>query len=356
MKVKTFTEILSRLIDLTLINSGELNDFSQSSVIYTIYQSIAMELELIGMLNRENILKGIETGIFEAFDFPRRKARRAYGNVRLEFHSKLKRDVTISQGTSFYSNKRGYDQTYEVLEDYVIPKGVSSAELRVYATELGAYGNVPSGVINTVGSSIFNVHKVTNPQDLLTGRDRESLELVKRRFRAFIESRGRATNKALQYAVRSVEEISGVYVDEETGYIKVYAHDNNGNLDEELKSRVETSLENYRPSGIKLDVLPIERKAVDLDVVVVLRDKTRENDIFKEAIRVHIRNHINQKQASEDLIITELIREIMSVDRFAIYDCKLENLENNVRLSAEELLRAGEINVKLKVRSGRSGG
>lgn len=350
MRVKTFTEILSRMIDLTLINSGEINDFSQSSVIYTIYQSIAMELELIGMLNRENILKGIEVGIFEAFDFPRRKARRAYGDLRLDFHSKIQRDLIVSQGSVFYSNNRGYDQTFEVLEDYIIPKGTSSSVIKVYSTEPGTYGNVPAGIINVAGSSIFNLARVSNPQDFLTGRDEESLEQIKRRFRAFIESRGRATNKAIQYAVRSVEEISGVYVEEQTGYIKVYAHDGNGNLDAELKEKVEAVIENYRPSGIKLDVFPIVRKPINLDVTVVLVDTTRNNEIFKEAVSTHIRNHINQKEASEDLILTDLIREVMNVDRYAIYDCKIENLEDNVTLTAEELMRAGDVNVSLKVR------
>lgn len=232
----------------------------------------------------------------------------------------------------------------------MIPKGTSKAEIRVYSTEAGAYGNVPAGVIDTAGSNIFNVSKVTNPQDFLTGRDEESLEQIKRRFRAFIESRGRATNKAIQYAVRSVEEVTGVFVDEETGYIKVYVHDGNGNLPEELRERVEASIENYRPSGIKLDVLPIERKPIDLDIKVILKDSSRNNELFREAVEFQVRNYINQKEASEDLIVTDLIREVMNVDRYAIYDCRIENLEENIKLSAEELMRAGEVSVQLAVR------
>lgn len=350
MRIKTFTEILSRMIDLTLINSGEINDFSQSSVIYTIYQSIAMELELIGMLNRENILHGIEHGIYEAFDFPRRKAKKAYGDVTLEFHSKLQRDLVVPQGTRFYSSKSGYGQEYEVIESYNIPRGASAVTIRVYATEPGTVGNIPAGIIDTTASNIFNIEKVYNPEDFLTGRDAESLEQVKRRFRAFIESRGRATNKALRYAVRSVDEISGVYIDEETGYIKVYAHDGSGNLSSDLKLKVENAVKNYRPSGIKLDVLPIIRKPQDIDVIVELRDTARFNETFKEYVEIQIRNHINQKEASEDIIISDLIREIMSIDSYAIVDCKIANITENVILSSEELARAGDIIVNLKVR------
>lgn len=355
MKVKTFTEILGRMIDLTLINSGEINDFSQSSVIYTIYQSIAMELELIGMLNRENILKGIETGIFEAFDFPRRKSKRAYGDLTLEFHSKLQRDLRVSQGTTFFSSKQGYSQVFEVIEDYAVPKGSSAVNIRVYATELGTVGNVPAGVIDTPGANVFNIAKVYNQSDFLTGRDEESIEQIKRRFRAFVETRGRATNKSIQYAVRTVEEITGVYVDEETGYIKVYAHDGNGDLSPELKADVENAVENYRPSGIKLDIFPIVRKAQDLDITVTLNDTARNNERFKEIIEVKIRNHINRKEPSEGLIVTELIREIMNVDSYSIRDCEIDNFDKNIKLKPEELMRAGVINVTLRVRGDKDG-
>lgn len=349
MKVKSFTEILSRMIDLTLINTSEINDFSQSSLIYTIYQSIAMELELIGMLNRENILNGIEQGVFEAFDFPRRKAKKAYGEITLKFHSKLQKGLRVSQGTTFYSDRRGYNQVFEVIEDYVVPAGSSVVDIRVYAVNPGVQGNVPAKVINTAGANLYNISEVYNANDFLTGRDEESLDRIKRRFRAFVASRGRATNKALQYAVRSVEEITGVHIHEETGYTRIYAHDGNGNLPEDLKFKIEKAVEDYRPSGIKLEVAPIVRKSQDLDIDVILNDTARNNSIFKNSIEVSIRNHINRKGASDDLIISELIREIMSVDNYAIRDCRINNLEENVILAADELLRAGNIKINLKV-------
>lgn len=341
------------MIDLTLINSGEINDFSQSSVIYTIYQSIAMELELIGMLNRENILHGIEQGIFDAFDFPRRKAKKAYGEVTLEFHSKIQRDLRISQGTTFYSSRKGYNQVYEVIEDYLVPKGSSAVDIRVYAIEKGRQGNIPAGIVDTPGANVFNIAKVYNQNDFLTGRDEESIEEIKRRFRAFVESRGRATNKAIQYAVRSVEEVSGVYVHEETGYIRVFAHDNNGNLSDEMRTEIKVALEDYRPSGIKLEIAPIVRKAQELDITVILRDTSRNNEVFRNLVESSVRSHINQKGASEDLIVSELIREIMSVDDYTIRDCSVNNLEGNVILSEEELMRAGNIKVELVVEGGR---
>lgn len=352
MKVKNFTEILGRLIDLTLLESSgpdAINDFSSGSVLLSIYESMSLELEMFYMLNRENILEGQREGIFEAFDFPIREAKRAYGDITLEFHSKLTREVQVPQGTTFYSSLQGYNQTFEVIDSYSVPKGSSAVNVRAYATESGTVGNVPAGVIDTVGANVFNVSRVYNQDDFLTGRNEESVEKVKRRFRAFVETRGRATNKAIRYGARTVEDITGVYVDEETGYIRVYAHDGNGNLDDQLKLDVENAIEDYRPSGIKLDVLPIERKAQDIDITVTLRDTARLNESFKRQIEVVIRNYINRMEASDDLMLSDLTQEVMNIDDDTIVDMTINNLDENVFLGPEELMRAGVVNVNLRV-------
>lgn len=350
MRIKSFTEIMSRMIDLTLINTGEINDFSRSSVIYTLYQSIAMELELIGMLNRENVLEGIEKGIYDAFEFERRPARKAYGDLMLSFYSKILREVRIPRGTIFSSSKRGYNQTFELLESVIVPPGTSSVKLRVYAVAPGVSGNVPTGTIDTVNSNIYNIKEIENQEDFLTGRDEESLEEVKRRFREYVDSRGRATNKSIQYGVKKVEDISGVHIEEELGRVKVYAHDSAGNLSEELRQKVIEVVEDYRPSGIRLDVFPIIRTPVSLNAEVELRDKSRDTEEFSKQLEIRIRNHINSLAVSEELVVMELVRDIMNVDKQIISDLKITYPTENVTPKPEELLRADEVTVTLRVR------
>lgn len=350
MRIKSFTEILGRMIDLTLINSGEINDFSQSSTIFTIYQAIAMELELIGMLNRENVLQGIETGIFEAFDFPRRESRKAYGEVTLIFSSEVFREVRVPQGTIFFSSRSGYNQEYEVIEDYVVPAGASSAIVEVFCTEPGTIGNVPSEVINSISANIFNITEVYNSKDFLTGRDRESLEDVKRRFREYIHSRGRATKKSIEYAAFKVPDVTGAHVVEEVGRVRLFVHDGDGNLPRQMREDVITMTEDYRPSGIKLDVFPITKREIDMYVTVTLADDVRNNREFKELVRVRIRSHINQKQAANDLVLMELKREIMNMDEYSIYDVEINNHVTNIKVGSEELLRAGDVRVDFEVR------
>lgn len=348
MKLKSLSEILSNMIDRTLVNTHELNDFSVGSTILSIYESVSMELEMYYALGRDNILWGIEEGVYEAFDFPRKPARRAYGEVIIEFHTALKNDLYIARGNSFHSSIAGYNQVFETLEDYIVPAGVSVASVTVYSTVAGIGGNVSRNVINTNANNISNVRRIYNPTEFLTGQNQESLDKVKQRFREFIETRGRATNKAIAYGVREVEDIAGVYVQEEVGRIKVYAHDLNGNLSENLKAAVEKAVENYRPSGIKLEVHPIEKKSIDINISVTVRDKTAKTELFQKEIQQTITNYLNSMAVSDDLILSDIIQKIMNIDDYLIYDAQITNLDTNGVIEDYQLIRAGNVTITLE--------
>ena len=149
MKTKNVSEILSSLIDRTLVNTHELNDFSIGSVTLSLYESIAMELEMYSVLQHQNIKYSIEHGVYEAFGFERREARRAYGELIVEFHTAVKDRTVIPRGTTFFSSMSGYPQIYETLKDYYVPAGESRAVINVHCTTPGTVGNVPKNVINT---------------------------------------------------------------------------------------------------------------------------------------------------------------------------------------------------------------
>lgn len=347
MRVKSLTEILSSLIDRTLINTHLLNDFTVGSLTLSLYESIAMELEMYSVLQRQNIEWGIQHGIYEAFGFERREARRAYGELLLEFHTAVRERTIIPRGTTFFSNMTGYPQLYETIQDYYVPAGESRAVVNVHCTSPGTIGNVPKNVINTNSNSVFNIKSIRNPYAFLTGQDREPLENVKQRFRAFIETRGRATDRAIAYGVRQVEDVSGVYVDGQVGRILVYVHDLNGNLPEDLKRRVERAVNDYRPSGIRLDVVPIEKREVALNVEVTVRDKTAKTEAFRQEIEENLIHYLNTKEVSDDLILSSVVQRIKNIDDYLIYDVEITNLDKNLILDSNQLIRAGDVAVTL---------
>lgn len=347
LQEKNFTQIMSDLIDRILLNTHELNDFSPGGVIRSILESMATELDMYYILQRRNIKRGIELGVYEAFGFTRREPRKAYGELLIELNTASNTDTIISRGNTFHSNIQGYNQVYETLEDFVIPAGQSRAIVKVYATTAGTAGNVPKNVINSSPNSVHNIRSITNPYAFLTGQNQEPLDSVKQRFREFVETRGRATDRAIAYGTRLVEDISGVYVESQVGRVNVYAHDLNGNLSDDLKRQVERSIRNYRPSGIRLDVHPIERLDVDLDIEVIIRDKTAKTEVFRQEIHDKVTHYLNSKEVSDDLILTSVIRLIKNMDDYLIYDVRIRNKTENTYVDSNQLIRAGSVSITL---------
>lgn len=347
MRTKSLTEILSTLIDRTLINTHELNDFSVGSVTLSLYESIAMELEQYSVLQKQNIEWGIEQGVYEAFGFNRRESRRAYGELLVEFNTAVRENTLIPRGTTFFSSLAGYPQVFETQKDFYISTGESRAVITVHCTTPGSVGNVPKNVINTNSNSVYNIKRIRNPYAILTGQDKEPIENVKQRFRAFVETRGRATDRAIAYGVRQVEDVSGVYVDGQVGRILVYVHDLNGNLPEDLRRQVTSAVKDYRPSGIRLDVVPIEKKEITLNVEVTIRDKTAKTEAFRQEIEENLISYLNSMEVSDDLILSSVVQRIKNIDDYQIYDVKITNLDENQILDSNQLIRAGDVAVNL---------
>ena len=345
MKTKKLSEILSRLIDKTMIATGKVNDFTPGSVIRSIYEAVSLELEQYYMLTKQNINWGIEQGVVQAFDFNKREPKRAYGEVTIQFYNPLQERYYIPRGTTFMSTQQKYIQQFENVVDYYVEPGASEATIEVYCKEKGTIGNIPEGAIDVMNTSSVLVKGVENKLSFSTGTDEESMTELKNRFHLFVESRGRATNKSIEYGTRLVPDIQGVYVYEEVGHVTIYAHDRNGNLSEILQTDIESAIEDYRPSGIKISVKPVNKTIVDINVNITITNKNRGTSTFKNHIENVIRNYLNEFTVSDDLIMSDLTQVIMNIDDNLIYDCSYEALNGNLLTSPEEIIRAGEINV-----------
>ena len=348
MRFKRMSEIYSRLVDHTITNTNEVNDFSVGSAMRALYESVSIELEQFYILTRENMMEAIEQGVYNSFNFPRKTSIRGYGVVQITFHSPTQNDMILSRGSQFTSSQPAYSQVYRTLVDYRIPKGSLVAEFEVHCTSPGSIGNIPAGMIDIMQSPIANVRSVTNPAAFQTGQDQEPLEEQRSRFSSFIKALSRATIPAVEYGVRTVDEVSGVWIHEETGRINVYAHDRNGNLPEAVKTKILAAIQDYRPGGIPVRLFPVTRKSVDVNVVVTLTNKAAVSDKFKQKIADEISRYLNNMQTSQSLVVSDLSSVIKYIDRQLIYDVKFTNLSDNITLKGSEIIRAGTVKVTLQ--------
>lgn len=348
MRFKRMSEIYSKLVDHTITNTNEVNDFSVGSAMRAIYEAVSIELEQFYILTRENILEAIEQGVYSSFGFKRKTAQRAYGVVGLTFHNATQNTMVISRGSRFSSNLAEYNQTYETLEDYYVPAGSLMAEVEVFCTAPGDLGNIQAGAINIMHTPLANLKGVQNNSALQTGQDEEPIEELRSRFRSYIQSLSKTTVPALEYGTRTIPEVAGVYIEERTGLITIYAHDRNGNLPEAVQNNILKVLEEYRPAGIPVKVKPVTRKEVNVDITVTLINKAAITTTFRDRIANEIARYLNNMQTSQHLILSDLSSVVKYIDRQMIYDVDFTNLEDNVTLKGSEIIRAGQIKVTLQ--------
>lgn len=348
MKFKRMSQIYSRLVDHTITTTNELNDFSVGSAMRSLYESISIELEQYYILTRENMQEAIERGVYSSFGFERRRPTKAYGLIQITFHNKTREDRIVPRGSRFSAGSNTFPQEYETLDDYTIPRGSLVVDIEAHCTRTGSYGNVPKGAIDTINSPLSNVKGARNTTAIQTGQDEEPLEELRTRFRAYIKSLSRATVPALEYGTREIEGVTGVYINEQTGLVTVFAHDRNGELSDSLAERIKQNLENYRPAGIEVRISSVQKSQVSIDLVVTVTDKTAISGRFRREIEDVIKAHLNSRRTSQNLILSDLTRVIMNVDNYLIHDVEFKELEGNVNIQGHEVIRAGEVKVTLQ--------
>ena len=89
---------------------------------------------------------------------------------------------------------------------YVIPAGVTSAQVTVQAQNAGTQGNVGSNTITTISTAIQYVDTVTNPNAFANGVNQESDAAVQARFQTYVAGLRAAIKSAVESAISGVQQ------------------------------------------------------------------------------------------------------------------------------------------------------
>lgn len=348
LTMKSFQDILKGMVDWTAQNSSKLIDFSVGSVIRTLYEAVATEIEELYFRMYQNFQWAIENSIYESFGFSKLPATEAYGDLKLTFTGELPVALEIPEGTRFMASlPNNTTLYYETRQDYIIPMGSSEAVIRVYCTVPGTIGNVAANTITRMVNPIQYVSTVTNEQRFITGKDEETDSARRARFANYVQTRSRGTKKALEYGVLEIPQVSGVYVDDsQIGIVRIYAHDAAGDLPDDVKNQIIQNIENYRPAGIPVIVLPTVKILQDVEVNLEL-DTLYNNGNFIQYIKDSIENYLNSFSTSEDLLLSDLNAFIRSIDTIGIKNCTIITPSKDVIVENYQVIRSGTVTVNV---------
>jgi len=168
---------------------------------------------LIGSLLDIDGKSGLELEQFLGlYGFGRYQGRAATGVVRLELTTVSTQDVSIAQGTQFFTSTAapgsGTALYFASTQAVVLTAGSYTVDIPVECTVTGTAGNIPAGVITSV-SSIAGTASVTNLVPMSGGVDVETDDELKQRFKdTFLRNSAGTSDwyKALAYQNKYVSK------------------------------------------------------------------------------------------------------------------------------------------------------
>lgn len=343
--IKSVNEIFASL--LTWVSSGtdKLTDFNVGSAVRTLLESFALQLEEFYFDIEQAIRYAIENAIYDAFGFEKETATQSTGYVTVKFREPLEARVLIAKGTIFSTSSMASTTLYfESTEDIFAPLGAVDVLVPVQCTTSGLSGNINAFEIVNIGASNIYVDSVTNETSFYGGTEEETSAQRKLRFKEYIRTLQRGTRQAIAYGAKTVQGVAGVWVDDNyIGFVRVYVHDVHGELPKDLKEAVLKTLDEYRAAGIEVEVLPIIKNIVNLNLTIIFKDDAAIG-VYSNKLQALLTNYLNSFSVSKNLYMSEMIATIMEgykdvIVNIIIHEGSDTHLQNN------ELIVAGNVKV-----------
>jgi len=355
MKMKSLRGILNNMVNWIRISSPNLTNFTPGSVIRTLLETIAMEIESMYFQMHKGFRWALENSIFHSFGFVKLPATYATGELLIEV-ANVTEPLAIPKGTIYTTvpiDSKKFVR-FETMEDVVVPPFADSIIVPIKCTTPGVVGNVPAKTIRIALNPISAYRTISNTTGITGGQEEETSKDRKLRFNKFIKSLSKGTLEAIKYGVMEVqptstdlEGVAGVYATDTVGLVFVYAHDSDGNLSDSLKKRIEDNLINYHAAGIEVIVEPVTKITVDLNIKILLSPTIKNTLLYKDHIQNAVIAYLNSFPVSKSLVRADLVRFVMSVGSGVVINME-DDLEEDIEITdTYNLIRAGEVTVTL---------
>lgn len=279
---KPFTEIVAGQVEQVRLTSRQLTDFNVGSVVRSLLEANAVELDDYYQEMYAGLLRAIPVSVYTGFGFDLQPAVAAAGVVTLTLIEARVDDYLVPAGTRCISTS---GQRYQTDAAVTIPLGTLTASVAVTAELAGAAGNARPYSLAGPSSDYL----VANPLAISGGLDSETEEHRAERFVAYILSLARGTLAALEYAATLpaitdpetgvvTERAQRVAVYETPGHVRLYIHNGAYGASDALLAAVQQFIDGsrtegvwvggYRPAGMRVDVLAMANVTLPVAIEV----------------------------------------------------------------------------------------
>jgi uncharacterized phage protein gp47/JayE len=205
---------------------------------------------------------------------------------------------------------------------YTMAAGVASVAVPAVALVAGVAGNVQAGSVSLISAALPGVDTVNNAAAFAGGRDGEGDEALRARFTRFLDSRSRATQGAIFYAIDGVQQgLQRTLQDNvlpggaaSVGSFVVTVDDGSGAPSASLMAAVAAAVEAVRPVGAVYAVMAPGVTVADVSLSVTLLPGA-EAGVERAAVIAAIAGYINGLGLGVPLVWSRLIQVAYEASR-----------------------------------------
>lgn len=286
---KPFADITADMIEGVRGRTDKITDFNVGSVIRTLLEANAIELDDYYQAIYFGLLEAIPTSIYIGFGFDLLPAVAASGTISFT-RIGASDALTIPAGTVLTSLA---GNTYTTDAGLVLAINQTIGTVRASATVAGASGNADPNALSLT-TTFSAAITATNLSSMAAGQDAETDDQRAQRFALFIKSIARGTISAIEYAatIPSIKnETTGVVIEktqrvstyEEPGHVMLYIHNGSTGATSGLVTAVQAMIDGYRdpqtlswvggyrPTGMRVEVVAMTETPLDVSIEVTKR-------------------------------------------------------------------------------------
>lgn len=205
----------------------------------------------------------------------RRGAAHATGTITFSRYLPLSFDLVIPAGT-VCATSGSSPLEYETLEQAILSAGSLNVAVPTQAVQSGAAGNVASGRINTLSSSLTGINTVTNKTPFSGGREQESDGEYRSRVLLAYQNLPNGTNAAyyrdIALSCPGVGSAGVVPKKDGANTVGVYIWGEAGAPDTATISRLKAEYDRLREVGVTVSVQAAAQSAVNVGLRMKLPD------------------------------------------------------------------------------------
>ena len=235
--------------------------------------------------------------------------------------------------------------------------GKWEAELPVICAVAGRTGNVLAGAVAVMPQPLPGVEYVINKGNITNGVDAEGDDELRERARHALEFAGKATYSSLESAIKSVEGVRSLLVEDMPenvpGLVRVIV--DGGDIE-----KIKHVIDETRAAGIKVEISRPEIVHINVSLILILKKDADPTLIVEEAEK-QIRSYISKLGIGSDVLYSRVIESIVGIE--GVWDAEsivltahrvdgsIMEIENeNIEISNEERAEPRTINLSYETR------